>query len=130
MPNLLNTNLINENCYLRHLRQPESLPNPPEERLKQFSFITEEDRDSPDRLKEDLEAENGPKADPALIETISRNVGPAADWLFNDLKVEFTKRPSRISVKQIRDETAHSSNASIKTLCSFCSSSKNSAVWF
>lgn len=56
-------------------------------------FITEEDRDSPDRLKEDLEAENGPKADPALIETISRNVGPAADWLFNDLKVEFTKRP-------------------------------------
>ncbi len=44
-------------------------------------FITEEDRDSPDRLKEDLEAENGPKADPALIETISRNVGPAADWL-------------------------------------------------
>ena len=53
----------------------------------------EEERDSPERLEEDLLEENGDKVDVALIEKLSQTVGPATDWLFTDLNVKLTKRP-------------------------------------
>ncbi|HCO52043.1 MAG TPA: hypothetical protein DIT20_02570 [Sutterellaceae bacterium] len=53
----------------------------------------EEDRDSPERLRDDLLAESGNKVDPALIEKLAITVGPATDWLHEELKVKLTKRP-------------------------------------